>query len=670
MTEEQDLLNRVLENASEGVMLFTAVRDAGGVLQDFAWQRVNPAAEALVGKAAGALLGKPLRKTLPGTETERLYRDYARVLETGETIEYEHPCPQEHGADRLLRAQVARYADGVVVTFNDVTHHRRLEAEYDLFFEMSADLLCFANQDGYFVRLNRSWETALGWSRAELLASPFIDFVHPDDVEATLEKAAELAEGKAVVRFENRYRRKDGGYCPLEWNVTPRPDGLLHAVARDISEQKSIVQALKDNETRARAAEQVLRDAIDAISEGFALYDKDDRLVISNVRQSEIYTAFPKPEHAAGMTHEQLLRRNVENDIYADPQSRDDPEKFIARRLRQHRMTVEAPTLMQLKNGHWAQIRKRRTSQGGVVSVTNDVTDLKQAEQRLTDAIDSIIEGLALWDADDRLALCNSAFLGFWAPEIRAQVKPGIRFDELLRLSIDSGTTVVDRDVEEYIARRIERHGNRGRPFEIAQSDGRWLLVNERRTGDGGVVGVYTDVTELKRQERTLRQQARTDPLTAVFNRRHFVELAERELLRAVRFNHPVSVMMIDIDHFKDINDAHGHAAGDRVLQRLAARCRDGLREIDVFGRLGGEEFSVLLPETTCAGAVVVAERLRESIAALKVSVPASPPLSFTISIGVAEWNREDTAVEGVLARADAALYEAKNAGRNRTVAA
>ncbi len=670
MGEEQALLDRILENTSEGVFLLDAVRDGEGRIADFEWRVVNPAAAALTGYAAAEMLGKRLRETAPGDETERLFKSYVRAIETGTSVEHEYPCPREGYAEQVLRARVVAHGDGVLVTFSDVTRSRRLETEYEQFFETSPDLLCVSDESGYFLRVNGSWEQTLGWSRAEIMAAPFIDFVHPDDVAATLEKASGLLEGQPVIRFENRYRRKGGGYCPIEWHAHPLPNGTFHAVGRDISEQKSIVRALQDNEARAREAEDVLRDAIDAISEGFALYDTEDRLVISNRRQSEIFTPFPKPPNAVGMTHEELLRRNVAQGIYADPKAQENPEAFITSRLHHHQQLNDVPALLHLTSGRWAQIRKRRTSQGGVVTVTSDVTDLKRAEQQLSDAIDSIHEGLALWDQNDRLALCNDSFRGFWSPDIREKVLPGITFEDLLRMSIASGTTVVDRDAEDYIARRLERHRGGGRPFEIAQSDGRWLMVNERATTDGGVVGLYTDVTEIKRQERMLRQQARTDPLTAVYNRRHFIELAERELQRAVRFSHPVSVMMIDIDHFKQINDTHGHAAGDRVLQRLAGCCRDALREIDVFGRLGGEEFSVLLPETTRDGAVVVAERLREAVAALQVSAPAAPPLSFTISIGVAEWSREDPAVETVLARADAALYEAKGAGRNRTKAA
>ena len=114
--------------------------------------------------------------------------------------------------------------------------------------------------------------------------------------------------------------------------------------------------------------------------------------------------------------------------------------------------------------------------------------------------------------------------------------------------------------------------------------------------------------------------QAHTDALTGLANRRRFIEIAEAELVRSRRYDAPLSLLMLDIDHFKEVNDAHGHRAGDRVLQQLARTCLEVLRNVDVVGRVGGEEFAILLPETALPGAVDVAERLREAVAMAKVA--------------------------------------------------
>ena len=177
---------------------------------------------------------------------------------------------------------------------------------------------------------------------------------------------------------------------------------------------------------------------------------------------------------------------------------------------------------------------------------------------------------------------------------------------------------------------------------------------------------VVRDISERKRVEQELRRMATTDPLTGLWNRRRFMELSETELSRLRRYGRPVSVLMLDIDHFKAVNDTHGHAAGDEALCQLADICRSTLRETDHLGRLGGEEFAALLPETGLDEAADVAERLRQRLAASAFPLSCGITLRITVSIGVASCADDDTAIDRALGRADRALYRAKNSGRNR----
>lgn len=168
---------------------------------------------------------------------------------------------------------------------------------------------------------------------------------------------------------------------------------------------------------------------------------------------------------------------------------------------------------------------------------------------------------------------------------------------------------------------------------------------------------------------RALMTLATVDPLTQALNRRSFGDRAAAELARAGRYDRTTAMLLLDADRFKAVNDTHGHAVGDAVLQALSATVASTLRPCDLFGRLGGEEFGVLLAETGGPGAVVAAERIRQAIADLRVPT-ASGPLAFTISIGVAEVGENDTSVQAAMARADLALYQAKASGRNRVVVA
>lgn len=170
---------------------------------------------------------------------------------------------------------------------------------------------------------------------------------------------------------------------------------------------------------------------------------------------------------------------------------------------------------------------------------------------------------------------------------------------------------------------------------------------------------------ELQQQKRVAEQEARVDPLTGLNNRRAFFEMADREVNRAVRHGFPVALAMLDMDHFKAINDIHGHATGDRVLVALAEVLRQSTREVDVVGRLGGEEFVILMPDTSREAAVLAAERLREAVAAISMEM-GGHRLFLTASLGVAWLHGSVQQVGDLLVQADDALYRAKSSGRNR----
>jgi diguanylate cyclase (GGDEF)-like protein len=162
-----------------------------------------------------------------------------------------------------------------------------------------------------------------------------------------------------------------------------------------------------------------------------------------------------------------------------------------------------------------------------------------------------------------------------------------------------------------------------------------------------------------------LQELAVTDELTGIDNRRGFFALANREFERALRYQHPLTVLVMDIDHFKDVNDRLGHPAGDEVLRRIAQECVQEIRKIDLLGRYGGEEFVFALTETTLEQAHQTAERIRARIGALVTETPAGSS-QVTVSLGVAELCPKCRSLQNLIDHADQALYEAKQAGRNR----
>jgi diguanylate cyclase (GGDEF)-like protein len=180
----------------------------------------------------------------------------------------------------------------------------------------------------------------------------------------------------------------------------------------------------------------------------------------------------------------------------------------------------------------------------------------------------------------------------------------------------------------------------------------------------------YAETLEAKVEERTLelKMLAITDPLTGVYNRGHFFSLAKQILIEAKRMNFPLSVAIIDIDHFKNVNDRFGHVVGDYALKQATAAMQAQIRQMDVLGRYGGEEFVIALPTANPEEALMIGQRIVTAVQELQMS-HEDHVFGITISCGIASYNYENENLENILVRADKALYAAKQSGRNRVVA-
>jgi diguanylate cyclase (GGDEF)-like protein len=286
--------------------------------------------------------------------------------------------------------------------------------------------------------------------------------------------------------------------------------------------------------------------------------------------------------------------------------------------------------------------------------------------------------GVTLFDEQFGLLAHNDQFLRL-LDFPRQLVESGApTFQDFLRYNAERGE-YGPGDPEELVQRAMER-ARRREPHVLERERPNSAVVEIRGqpVPNGGFITIYTDITERRHAEQALRlakaqleQLALHDPLTGLANRRKLAERFDHEAARAQRSRAPISLLMIDIDRFKAINDRHGHAAGDACLKRLAEVLQSSGRAIDLATRLGGEEFAVLLPETDPDGARRVAERMRERVQATGFGLPGSVELLHaTISVGVATLSGPGPAqLEELLARADEALYRAKQGGRNRVTA-
>ena len=280
----------------------------------------------------------------------------------------------------------------------------------------------------------------------------------------------------------------------------------------------------------------------------------------------------------------------------------------------------------------------------------------------IIESLDRLSEGITIIDRDDKLVLYNmraAEYLG-----ITDGINVGVSLNDLMGIKKKDGKV----DPGSLLMQQLDAsRENKPQFFEREIEGDRILSVRANPIPGGGVITLYTDITERKAFERRLIEMATRDELTGLVNRREFFTLAHHEEERAKREGHIVSVMMIDADHFKKINDTYGHAAGDDVLRDLADNCRKIFRKTDVVGRYGGEEFSVILPGAQVDMAKVIAERLRKAIEESVVKSDKGD-ITYTVSIGIASDIGRAVKVEELLDRADRALYTAKAQGRNRTI--
>lgn len=293
--------------------------------------------------------------------------------------------------------------------------------------------------------------------------------------------------------------------------------------------------------------------------------------------------------------------------------------------------------------------------------VLERTSELKQSEENFRTLLATApVPILLIGFDDDRVRYCNERAADLFettVEEMVGAVAPQLHPEEETRRGFRE-TLERDRRID---AEAVEIHTRRGADFHS--------LLNARTLVSGGetlVMLTLTDVTEQKRIEDQLRELATTDTLTGALTRRHFFDLAELEWARSTRHGHPLCVALIDVDHFKTVNDRFGHGTGDEALRLVVETVRGKLRRHDLLGRYGGDELALLFPETPLEGARQVSDRIRLAVAEIRLS-HGDIPVKLTISAGLVE-RRTDEMLSAACQRADAALYEAKDSGRDCVV--
>lgn len=304
------------------------------------------------------------------------------------------------------------------------------------------------------------------------------------------------------------------------------------------------------------------------------------------------------------------------------------------------------------------------------LAIANDMNkDLVTQKERLSNIIQGTRAGAWEWN----IQTGETHFNENWANII------GYELSELEPISIKTWLKLVHPDDAKKSEKLLNQHFSGELDYyeceaRMKHKDGNWVWVLDRGkvtqwSLDGKALimaGTHQDINDNKKHEFELTKKAHFDYLTGLSSRSHFMEQAHKELSRSVRSDMPLSILLLDIDFFKKINDTYGHQIGDIAIIELTKISQNTIREIDVAGRIGGEEFAILLPATDSGEAFAVAERLRKSVANMQLTITIGLSIDFTISIGVATLNNKKINIDSLLNQADVALYEAKNTGRNK----
>ncbi|TVQ08647.1 MAG: diguanylate cyclase [Leptolyngbya sp. DLM2.Bin27] len=604
--------------------------------------------------------------------------------------------------------------DECLVVVRDISDRKVVElalqaatTELERFFSVSLDLLCIADTDGYFHRLNPAWEKVLGYPLAALEQARFLNYVHPEDLDSTLETLSRLNQQQEIIGFVNRYRCHDGSYRWLEWRSVP-VGNQIYAAARDITLNR---QAKLDLESTKLQLTGVLNSSLDGIMAFRSVRDQAGAIV-----DFEWLLSNPAACALVGRTAEYLVgRRLLEEmpgnktdglfDLYVDVVTSGNSIQRQFHYTHDGINTWFENIAVKLEDGFAVTFRD-------ITPLKQAAYDLQQANQQLETRVEELDQRnqqmQLLGKMSDFLQTCLKVEEVY--PDLSTLIKPlfpnstgGIFIindcrDRVENVAIwgDQLDSTLDFSPQDCWALRrglshqvgpeclgLRCHHTEAKAtttlciplVTLGEALGLFYLSTARidrptqQLARTVAEQIALTLAKLHLREK-LQQQSICDPLTGLYNRRYLKETLGQVIHHAQRHRHTVGVIMLDIDHFKQFNDTYGHEAGDRVLQVVGQLLRDSVRDSDVACRYGGEEMTLVLPDSPPEVTLARAEAIRQGIGQLRVEYNGVILNPLSASLGVASFPDYGPTGNDVVKAADAALYEAKAQGRNRVVAA
>jgi diguanylate cyclase (GGDEF)-like protein len=401
--------------------------------------------------------------------------------------------------------------------------------------------------------------------------------------------------------------------------------------------------------------------AINNMTQGLAMFDEDQRLVVCNRLYAELYGLSPE-EVKPGTSIRQLLEYRHAKGAYGDIDFDSFASEWIAE------FNKAATRIVKLADGRTLAIARRPMPDGGLVSTTEDISErqklvarLEQQNMRFQVALSNMCQGLCMFDADANLVIANERYGEMYGLS-HDIIQPGTSFRKILEARIAQGA-YVGNEPEKYISERLAAVRESVSSTKIQTlSDGRVIAISHEPMADGGWVATHQDITDQRRSEAKIAHMALHDALTDLPNRVLLNERLEQALAHVKRGD-MVATHLLDLDHFKNVNDTLGHAVGDKLLQAVAGRLSVLVREIDTVARMGGDEFAIVQVNLQQpADAAALAARVIEEISA-PYNIDGHQ-VTVGTSVGIAIGPHDGMDPDQLMRNADLALYRGKSEGR------
>ena len=680
--ENRALLASVVESSGDAVHAF----NLDGTVASW-----NLGAERLTGYTSEEILGKHVA-ILASSGLKGQVRQNLRIIRDGCTAgpsDVVFRRKDGTGIDVSLILTPIRNSDGEVVggaaIARDITERKRTEMQlrdseerYRTTFEQAAVGIIHASFEGRILRCNARIADILGYTAGELAGLTVQQITAPDDLADSAELMRRVANGASAEALDKRYIRKDGALTWVKLTLSIQRDTQgrpLHfaAIIEDINARKAAEARLAAASGALRESEERYRTVFQTSPDAIIITRLDDGMFV-DVNEALLTNT--------GYAREEVVGHTVwEVNIWANS---DDRKKMLGS-MRQNSKCRNLEARFRKKDGTflWGLLLASAIELNGVpciLSVTRDITDAKAAEERLAAAVKALrmseeryrtafqtsLDAINISRIDDgKFIDCNRAFLNAMGFE---------REEVLGRTSLDLGIWADARD-RQTMAEMLRRDAScRGLEVQLRKKDGKicWGEMSASVIEIDGVpciLSITRDISAAKAAESTIRSLAFYDPLTGLPNRRHLLERLRQPLDADARSGRSHALLLVDLDHFKTLNDTLGHQTGDLLLQEVARRIAACAHEADTVCRLGGDEFVIVLEdlskvaEEAAAQAKAVGEKVLAAID--QPCMIEDHECLSTASIGIAVLGDRKDSTDEILQQAEIALYQAKAAGRN-----